>query len=115
MALEARLRFNGIRHEPVGIFSLATQLGAIDEEVLRWFGVDTRCLRTRPAASHRHVLHEDGHQRFFVDEWGIRWRMPKPGGHYYDIGEFPLSGCTSVTDVERHRWPDPDDPSRYAG
>ena len=115
VALESWLRFNGIRHEPVGIFSLATQLGAIDEEVLRRFGVDTRCLRTRPAASHRHVLHEDGHQKFFIDEWGIRWRMPKPGGYYYDIGEFPLGGCTSVTDVERHRWPDPDDPSRYAG
>ena len=71
-------------------------------------GVDTRCLRTRPPASHRHVLHEDEHQKSFVDEWGIRWQMPKSGGPYFDIGEFPLSGCTSVGEVERYRWPDPD-------
>jgi uroporphyrinogen decarboxylase len=115
VALENWLRFNGIRHDPIEIFSLVTQLGTIDEEVLRRFGVDTRCLRTHPPASHRLTLQEDAHHRSFYDEWGIRWQMPKPGGHYYDIGEFPLSGCESVEDVERYHWPDPHDPSRYAG
>jgi uroporphyrinogen decarboxylase len=113
VALENWLTLNGIRHEPVEIFSLATQLGTIEEPVLQRFGVDTRCLRTLPAAGYRLAIEEDAQHRFFHDEWGIRWQMPKPDGKYFDISEFPLSGCESVRDVERHRWPDPHDPGRY--
>jgi uroporphyrinogen decarboxylase len=113
-ALENWLTYNAIPHVPVEIFSLATQMGTIEEPVLRRLGVDTRCLRTHPPSGYRLAIEEDAHHRSFRDEWGITWKMPNADGHYYDIGEFPLSGCTSVREVEQYRWPDPHDRGRYA-
>jgi len=40
--------------------------------------------------------------------------MKLPGGHYYvSRPSFP-EGAT-ISDLERHRWPDPEDPARYRG
>lgn len=114
-ALQGWLRLLGLPHRSVEIFSLATQLGRIEEPVLQRLGVDTRCLRTRTPAGGGPLLLEDEQQRFYQDEWGIRWQMPKPHGLYYDIGRFPLADCASARDVERRPWPDPHDPARYAG
>ena len=43
------------------------------------------------------------------------WQMPVDGGHYYDLYLSPLAECETPADVERHHWPDPLDPARYAG
>ena len=37
--------------------------------------------------------------------------MPKSGGHYYDIVEFPLA----KEDFENYQWPDPMDHNRFSG
>jgi uroporphyrinogen decarboxylase len=41
--------------------------------------------------------------------------MPLDGGLYYDICSHPLAGFSTVQEIERYRWPDTAEPSRYAG
>jgi len=50
----------------------------------------------------------------YVDEWGCRFRRP-PGGHYYDVVHSPFSEEATLDALNRHIWPDPDDPGRYRG
>jgi len=49
----------------------------------------------------------------FEDEWGVVWSRPE-GGHYY-VSEAPFEQEATVAAVERHPWPDPDDPGRTRG
>ena len=53
--------------------------------------------------------------RFFHDEWGIGWRMPKDGGFYYDMFHHPFANATSIDDIKNFPWPDPIDPARFTG
>lgn len=49
----------------------------------------------------------------FQDEWGVVWSRPEEG-HYYVSGP-PFEQEATVAAVERHPWPDPDDPGRTRG
>jgi uroporphyrinogen decarboxylase len=49
----------------------------------------------------------------FEDEWGVVWSKPERG-HYY-VSEAPFEQEATVAAVERHPWPDPDDPGRTRG
>jgi uroporphyrinogen decarboxylase len=53
--------------------------------------------------------------RFFHDEWGIGWRMPKDGGFYYDMFDHPFASSTDIEDIKKFPWPDPVDPARFVG
>lgn len=49
----------------------------------------------------------------FEDEWGVVWSKPEEG-HYY-ISQAPFEKEATVAAVERHPWPDPEDPGRTRG
>jgi uroporphyrinogen decarboxylase len=45
-----------------------------------------------------------------ADMWGVRYRTVEYGtGAYDEPCHHPLAGAESVADIEKHRWPDPDD------
>jgi uroporphyrinogen decarboxylase len=115
IALKNWLSFNGFPESEPRICSLATQSGAVEEEVVHRFGIDVRCLRVRQPAAASVQVRKEGDSSVFQDEWGIRWRMPLDGGLYYDICSHPLAGFSTVQEIERYRWPDTAEPSRYAG
>lgn len=48
----------------------------------------------------------DGHQE---DIWGV-WRRPVSYGDgvYYEIERYPLAEVKDISDLDAHRWPDPD-------
>ena len=51
----------------------------------------------------------------FLDELGVTWRQVRfEGGFYWEQATFPLQRA-NIDDLERYRWPDPDDPWRYEG
>ncbi len=83
------------------------QLAMPHEEVLRELGVDTRSTYLRMPGRTLTDVEED--EQYFYDtcEWGIRRRMPKDGGLYYDMCEHPLRGAETVADVDAYSWPDP--------
>ena len=51
----------------------------------------------------------------FEDEWGVTWSQPE-GGHFINRGG-PFEGVDepTVADLDRHDWPEPDDPGRFRG
>jgi uroporphyrinogen decarboxylase len=49
-----------------------------------------------------------------TDEWGIGWKMPVEGGHYFDMMERPLESAETIDDIENFSWPNPLDPARFA-
>jgi uroporphyrinogen decarboxylase len=81
-----------------------------DEELLEYFGVDTRYIRIRPPAGWTLKMEPDNS---FVDEWGTRWRKPESSLYYDPVG-YPLEHAT-IDDLEDYPWPVPGDPARTAG
>ncbi len=57
---------------------------------------------------------EDGYDKL-IDEFGMGWKMPVSGGHYYDLYHSPLAKAETVQDVENYPWPDSLDEGRYVG
>ena len=51
----------------------------------------------------------------FVDEWGVVWARAGEGEFINKDGPFQQLEEPGLADLERHEWPDPDDPGRYRG
>lgn len=114
-ALKNYLKFKGYENTEVATRHLTQQLGVIPEEILKDLGVDVRGVWANPPSSWKLDIREDDKCCCFTNEWGIGWRMPKDGGMYYDMQVNPLVGIDTVEGLKNYPWPDPDDPSRYAG
>ena len=111
-AYEALKTLLGIE-SPTQVLDQRLGLAVIDNEVLERFGADTRYVYMQGAAGHDPKPRELADGDVFVDEWGATLKRPK-GGYYYDHVGAPLAGAC-LKDLESYPWPDPDDPSRYAG
>ena len=81
------------------------------EVVLKRFHVDTR--RVIPEVSHYDVGADDLDSETYVNEWGVASRQGNSG--YHMPYQYPFDEHSSVEDLKRHRWPDPDDPARFVG
>ena len=94
-----------------------TQLAVTDDATFARLDLDVRCVGPRPPSNPGPAWDHglvDAHYRL-TDEWGMGWRMPADGGHYYDLCHSPLAGAETVQDVENFPWPDPLDAARYVG
>ncbi len=93
--------------EPKPLFDPLQQLAMPHEEVLRVLGVDTRSTYTKLPGRSIQNVEEDQSYLYYTCEWGIKRRMPKDGGLYYDMCAHPLAGADTVEEVDAHPWPDP--------
>jgi uroporphyrinogen decarboxylase len=109
----ALLGYLGIEDE-VKITNLSSQLADIGDQLRDLWKVDTKGVFPRSPSTWKLKIEEDGDYLSYYDEWGIKWMMPKEGGHYYDMREHPLEGCT-IEDLDKFPWPNPRDPGRIAG
>ena len=81
-----------------------------DEEIMQALHVDTFYLRMHvPKTWHRVRL--DKHT--VVDEWGVPW-YKAPGSFYTFPASHPIKAA-SMEEIEKLSWPDPNEPSRFAG
>lgn len=96
------------------ILDIVQQLAAPSEEFMRRVGSHCRGVFPAAPAGWKLRLQEDAAHVWFVDEWGITWRMPKSGGLYFDPCTHPLAGA-SLQGIAAHAWPAPEDTSRQAG
>lgn len=78
------------------------------EAVLKALGIDFRGLRlSAPELTPRTWLDKDN----YSDEWGVIWTRSM--GSYFIAKKGPFEGEEpSIQDLEKHRWPVPDDPGR---
>jgi len=101
--------------EPV-LVDVTQQIAQIDEAVMVRLGVDTQGVSPRSSATFEIEIKDGGDHTYFHDEFGTGWKMPKKGGFYYDMYEFPLAGDgITAADVRAHAWPDPLDARRFVG
>jgi len=96
------LSYMGVKKD-IKIIDMMQQLAYLDEDFLEKFKVDTRGLSPNLPSGTRE---EDENYLYFTDSWGIKYRMPKKGGYYYDIWQSPLKGEIEKNDIDRYPWPD---------
>jgi len=91
---------------PIELENLAGQTVVVDETILRMFGIDFRAVRTGPPESGEPQLIWDEQGSSYIDEWGIRRRMP-PDGFYYDLVHSPLSEA-GLQELKDYPFPEPE-------
>jgi len=109
-AYQNLIKHLGLPDREIRIHTKLSQTAHVDEDVLQRFHVDFRRIDLgAPDNWKDEPVGEDGYR----DEYGLVRRRPR-GGFYYDIVESPIKEDTLLA-IERHRWPDPEDPGRYRG
>ncbi len=110
-------RYLGLPEVEVRVMDVFQQIAEVDEDVRARLGCDCRNVAPRSSATFRIEINETDlpGYRFFHDEWGIGWRMPKDGGFYYDMFDHPLAHASSIEEIKQYPWPDPVDPARFVG
>jgi uroporphyrinogen decarboxylase len=100
---------------PVTLVNLVEQLPALDDAFLdEVIHADTRQIREQAGSEWTLDIHEDERYYNYTNEWGVGLRMPKEGGHYFDLVGFPLGEPTAEA-LNAFDWPDPTDPARWDG
>jgi uroporphyrinogen decarboxylase len=104
------IQYLGLKKRSHRINNKMAQTVFVDEDILQRFRVDFRRVDLSSPDNWQDVpVGEDGYR----DEWGVVRSRPK-GGYYYDLTESPIKEDT-LSAIERHVWPNPDDPGRYRG
>ncbi len=101
----------GLGARPGTIWDPMQQIVMPEEDLLERLDVDTRALW---AGAPDGFVAPDLGPNHYMDEWGVLRHCP-PGGLYFDLHKSPFEGDVTVDDLEKHRWPDPDDPGRVRG
>lgn len=115
-AMEALRRHLGLEG-PARVHDKITQMAVTDQDLIERLGIDVKLAAPNPpsqAPLARDLGVQEGYDRM-TDEFGMGWRKPVEGGHYYDLYYSPLSGARTVSDIESYPWPDPLDGARFAG
>lgn len=109
------LSWLGVRKDTIDMKPpLESQLARMDEGVLRQLKVDVRGISLKSPSNWELEIVEEDDFYWYKDEWGIKWKMPKQRGYYYDIMEHPLRGA-SEAQVKQYLWPNPCDSARIKG
>lgn len=104
-------KISPLRAEP-NLFDPIQRLPILDEDILRYFGVDTRCYEESFPYLYGAEYWEDDSNCYFKDEWGIEWFMAKPHGLFFEVRNNPLRGLV-LDEIKRRKFPDPTKPGRY--
>ena len=107
----------GFPETNIRIADTVQQLVYVDDDVRDYFHVDVSGVNPQQSTASAHVQIKDDmpKYRYFYDEWGIGWKMPKSDGLYFDVFHHPLRGDLTPADLDRYPWPDPTDPARFVG
>lgn len=97
-------------NKPTEVLDKRLNIARIDDEILTDFGVDARYVYIKPPAAW---IPPDPEAETYVDDWGAGLHRPK-GGFYYDHVDHPVKAPTPEA-LAAYTFPDPDDPTRYAG
>ncbi len=110
-------RYMGLPEVEPQVADTVQQLVDVDEDVRGYFKVDVQGVRPQLSAVSSQIQIKDDMARYkyFYDEWGIGWKMPKDDGLYYDVFHHPLRNMQTLADLEHYPWPDPIDPKRFVG
>ena len=113
----AKLRkYLGLPDKEIEILDVMQQLARVDQDVIDKLEIDVMACDPSPP-SEKGLAKDpvvDGAYYKMNDEWGIEWKMPVSGGHYFDMSKHPLALTESISDLDNYPWPNPVDPARFA-
>ncbi|HXJ80326.1 MAG TPA: uroporphyrinogen decarboxylase family protein, partial [Candidatus Methylomirabilis sp.] len=109
-AYRALLRHLGMDESRARLKDTRGQTAYPDEAVLRRFRVDMRGIALGAPDGRKEKWLDD---RTVEDEWGVVRTRPADS-YYFDLCRSPMPE-PSLAAIERHPWPDPEDPGRYRG
>jgi uroporphyrinogen decarboxylase len=100
----------------VEIYDVMQQLARVDDDMIERLRVDVRCVDPSPPSQPGLAapITRDGAYYRMTDEWGIEWRMPVEGGHYFDMVTPSMKNASALDDIEHFPWNDPLDDARFA-
>ena len=100
--------------KPARVKDVITQMAETDEELTDRLRIDVKNVGPKvPGKSRLKDLGKRDGCHFVEDEWGMQWKKPLSGGHYYDLHKSPLAFVETIKDVDNYPWPDAYDPFRY--
>jgi len=113
-ALKALRKHLGLSEE-VQIRDKITQMADTGDEIIEKLKIDIKNVSPEPASKPglARDLGLQGDHYILFDEFGMGWRMPAKGGHYYDLYHSPLKDAQTIKDIEDYPWPDPLESARY--
>lgn len=97
------------------VWDTITQLGKMEQDIIEQLEIDIKNVAPNPPKNpglYRNLGIKDNYCGL-IDEFGIEYRMPVEGGHYYDIYQSPLQQAETIKDIENYPWPDPIDAARF--
>jgi len=107
-ALAPHLPDAGMKDGP-RILDRMAQTVVPDEALLERFGIDFRWLVPNWVQI---TERDDAHG--YIDMWGVPYKAADAGDHFAVDGA-PLKDAGTIDDLDRHDWPDPEDPAQFAG
>ncbi len=101
--------------DKINIYDKITQLGQVNNELIERLGIDIVNVAPGPPKDKglfKDMGLDEDHYKI-IDEFGIGWKMPEKGGHFYDLYLHPLKDAQTLEDIEKYPWPDPEDLARF--
>lgn len=92
---------------------LDEQIVFVDEDLKQSLNIDTEPVLPGDATDGNILIEDRGDHTYYLNEWQMGLKMPKDGGFYYDVVDYPLAGA-GIEDLRKFAWPDPYDSARYA-
>lgn len=105
------LSYLGIKKSNIQVCDVIQQLACIHEDILEILKVDVRGIYPNEPSNWKLDLEEElNGSKYFIDQYGIKWKMPE-NGYYFDPINYPLSEF-SLKNLSEYRFPDPRDKER---
>ncbi|RKY07674.1 MAG: hypothetical protein DRP66_06190 [Planctomycetota bacterium] len=103
----------GVETGPIELCDTIQQLPFVCDNILRVLDVDIRGLIPNFGRKNPRLI-DNGYSYSFIDEWSVKWEMPK-GSLYFSIAECPFAGGISKKAIDDFPWPDPGSAELLAG
>ncbi len=107
--------FMGMPKIDCEVSDVTQQLAHIHEDMIDRLNVDVRRVdpQSPTQSGFKKQIFEEGNYFKYLDEWGIGWKMPKVGGHYFDMCSQPLADCYEIEHLADYNFPNPLDIGRF--
>ena len=109
-AYSSLIEFLGYKKEKIEYYNILAQLAKVDKKIIKRFSIDTYCIFPRMLFNGE--FSEENNGTSVIDEWGIKWFMPRNKGHHFDMVGHPLKNCT-IKDLYEFEWINGSNPDRF--
>ena len=97
----------GLPVEQIKMLDYVQQLPYVADDLMERFEVDFRMVQLPAATTVVVDIFEESGYFAFIDRWGSKLHMPKQGGLYFDLVDFPIKEATMAA-LDNYAWPRPD-------